>query len=267
MGEVLGRRHSIIRRLRELRRDRELRDREGVMVAEGLRLAEEALAAGASAELAVVSPRLDALPGGRQLRERVVQAGIPVQETADEVLNGVQDARSAQPILLVVRRTDASSAAVGEERGGPPLVVVAHGIQDPGNLGAMVRTADAAGATAFFTCGGGADPYHPRTVRATMGSVFRLPPRGIPADDALRELRSLGVVILGTDASTGTPYDRFDLKQPIAFCLGGEGGGLPREFLSRTDAIVRIPLHEQVDSLSVSAAAAVLLFEAARQRR
>jgi TrmH family RNA methyltransferase len=263
---MLGRNHPVLRRLRVLRRNRGARDHEGVLVAEGLHLAEEALTSGAVIELAVTSPRIDRVAGGADLVRRLEERGIRIERTLDPVLGSVQDARSAQPLVLVVRRAEASWDRIWRERQGPPLVLVACGVQDPGNLGSMLRSADAAGATAFLALDG-ADLFHPRTVRATMGSLFRIPARAVDDDSLFVELRRHQVVTVGTAASGEVDYDRFDLRRPVALFLGAEGAGLPPRRLAQMAATVRIPMHLGVESLSVSAAAAVVLFEAASQRR
>ena len=267
VSEPAGRRHPVIRRLRELRRDRALRDREGVLVAEGVHLVREALAADAAVELFLLSPRLREREEGRELEARILASGRPCFETADTVLEQLQDARSAQPVLALAHRPAPQPDAGFAPPGATPLLVVACGVQDPGNLGAILRSADAAGASACYACGESADPYHPRTVRASMGSIFRMP---IARDDpsTLRErLRSAGIPAAAAVPHEGEPYDAADLAGPLALFLGSEGSGLPPELRSSMDLSLRIPMRDGVESLSVAAAAAVLLFEASRQRR
>jgi TrmH family RNA methyltransferase len=182
-------------------------------------------------------------------------------------MDSLQDARSPQPVMLVVRRAAASVASVLAGRGGVPLVVIAWGVQDPGNLGGIVRSADAAGATGLIATGGSADLYHPRTVRATMGSIFRLPLTDGEGDDILDRVAAAGLVTIGAVPRGGTPYDAIDWRAPSALLLGGEGAGLPGELEARSGVRVGVPMRHGVESLSVGAAAAVLLFEAARSRR
>jgi len=265
--QTFGRQHPTIRRLRALRRDPLLRRDESVFIAEGVHLAQTALACSADVELVVVSPRLGATAEGRELLAEIQARGLDWAETTDAVLDSVQDARSAQPVLCLVRRP-AWTADAGLETGdGVPLVVVAAGIQDPGNLGAIVRTADAAGATACFVFEGSCDPFHPRAVRATMGAVFRLPVIQDSPETLFERLRGRGLRLIGTEAGRGSDYDRCDLTGPLAILLGSEGAGLPDPLRDALDESVRVPMREGVESLSVGAAAAVVLFEAARQRR
>ena len=264
---VASRSNPAWKRLRALRRDPRRRDALGVFLAEGVHLAEEALRARAPIEMAVVSSGLHRLPGGPDVMRRLEEAGTEVLETTERVLESLQEARSPQPILLVVRRVARDLDSVLEGRPGVPLAVVAHGVQDPGNLGAILRTADAAGATCFLAAGESADLYHPRTVRATMGSIFRLPCARTEDDRLPSVLRARAWKLVGTDAAASVPHDGLDLCGPIALFFGREGSGLPADLGSQLDVTVRIAMHPGVNSLSVGAAAAVLLYEASRQRR
>jgi TrmH family RNA methyltransferase len=264
---MLSRTHPLARRLRALRGDADLRDAEGVFVAEGVHLATEALAAGAVIEAAVVSPRLSESSEGRDLARRLQEAGILAHVSSEATLDGLQDTRSPQPIVLIVRREPVSLDAVLTGRGGTPLLVVACGVQEPGNLGALLRTADAAAATGFLATPGSAGLTHPRAVRASMGAIFRLPAVEARIDAVLEAVHSRQFTVLGADARGAVDYETADWGGPVALFLGGEGAGLPREAEAALDLRVAIPMARGVESLSVNAAAAVLLFTAARKRR
>lgn len=264
---MLSRTHPIARRLRALRGDAALREAEGVFVAEGIHLAMDALAAGAVIEAAVVSPRLAESAEGRDLARRLQEAGILADVTSEATLDGLQDARSPQPVVLIVRREPVSLDAVLTGRGGTPLLVIACGVQEPGNLGALLRTADAAAATGFLTTPGSAGLTHPRAVRASMGAIFRLPAVEAALDRVLEDVHSRRFTVVGADARGAVDYDSVNWGGPVALLLGGEGAGLPPQARARLDLRVAVPMAPGVESLSVNAAAAVLLFEAARQRR
>lgn len=264
---MLGRHHALTRRLRALRRDAALRRAEQVLVAEGLHLVEEALGSGVAIELIVVSAGLEASDEGRRLLASAERRGVPVHEVAEQVMDSLQDARSPQPVLGLVRWPVSTLSSVLEGLAADGLVVVVHGVQDPGNLGSLLRTADAAGAGALVAARGGADLTHPRTVRASTGSIFRLPSVMAESEEILRELRARGFRTVGSSPSSSTPYDAEPWSGPLALFVGGEGAGLPAGLLAGLDASVSIPMREGVESLSVGAAAAVLLFEAARRRR
>ena len=245
-----------MKRLRALRDDPARRRDEGVFVAEGIHLAEEALRAGVPIETAIVAPSLD----DRRLREALARRAARFEEGPDDLVASLQDARGAQPVLLIV-----GSAPI-PRREGPDLLAVAVGVQDPGNLGALARSADAAGATELIACGG-ADLHHPRAVRATMGAIFRLPCSRGAWEEVSATLAAAGTVRVGADPGGAEDYSRFDWNRPVALVLGGEGAGLSRIPREDLDATVRVPMHAGAESLSVAAAAAVLLFEAARARR
>ena len=264
---MISRNHSVARRLRALRVEPALRAAEGVLVAEGIHLAQEALASKASIELGVVSPRLRQTAEGTALAARLREAGVELHEAGEATLDALQDARSPQPIVLVVRRASWSVDGVIVGRGGLPMVVVACGVQDPGNLGALMRTAEAAGATGFLATSGSADLAHPRAVRATMGAIFRLPAADGEIEAILDRALAAGLRLVGAEARGATAYDACDWTGRLALLLGGEGAGLPDAAKRRLAARVTIPMAPGVESLSVGAAAAVLLFEAARARR
>jgi TrmH family RNA methyltransferase len=264
---LISRSHKAARRLRDLRRDPSLRAAEGVLVAEGRHVALEALASGASIEMAVVSPRLRETAEGAGIEARLKAAGVEMYETSDGILDALQDAKTAQPVVIVVRQQVLAPATVMKPAGAAPLVVVACGIQDPGNLGSIMRTAEAAGATGFAAGSGGADVFHPRTVRATMGAIFRLPVAHAPLTAIVEAARDAGLRLVGAESRAATSYEDFDWTQPVALLVGAEGAGLPGEAHAHLDAHVAIPMAPGVESLSVSAAAAVVLFEAARVRR
>jgi len=246
-----------------MRGDPSLRRAEAVLIAEGLHLAHEALTSGVEIELVVVAPELEGLAEGRRILSSIDDRSLECVETSASVLGSLQDARTPQPILMLVKRP---RWATDEALAAAPLVVVTQGVQDPGNLGSLVRTADAAGAAACFVGEGCADPYHPRAVRATMGSIFRLPLFPEPGARTIGRLRQRNVRLVGTDPRDGVDYHRAVLTGAAALFFGGEGGGLAESWRAAMDFWVRVPMRAGVESLSVGAAASVLLFEAARQR-
>lgn len=263
---MLGRNHPLTRRLRALRRDGGLRREEQVLIAEGVHLTEEALAAGAAVDSIVVAQGLDRMTEGRGLVTAARERGIPIHEVAPRLMEALQDARSPQPVLSIVRWSRPSVAAVLRDAGREPLIVVAHRVQDPGNLGSLLRTADAAGATALLVVEPAADLSHPRTVRATMGSIFRLPAAAGTLEEIREALLRAGVRTVGSSPSASASYFEENWRGALALFLGGEGAGLPPALLAGLDATVGIPMRAGVESLSVGAAAAVLLFEAKRRR-
>lgn len=261
----IGRKHPAVSRLRALRRSAAVRRAEGVFVAEGLHAVAEALDGGARLECAVVAPALGASAEGRALLGRLrAAADLELLEADDALMQTLQDARSAQPALAVALRPPAPAPAAVFGPGGTGAAIVLDGVQDPGNVGAVLRTAEAAGAGPLWACGG-ADPYHPRAVRASQGSVFRLPPGEGDAAETIDALRAAGATVLGADAEQGEPLWTLDWPARLALALGGEGGGLSPAVRARVDRFVRVPMRPPVESLSVGIAAAAILFERARR--
>jgi RNA methyltransferase, TrmH family len=148
-----------------------------------------------------------------------------------------------------------------------PLVIVMVGIQDPGNVGALLRSAKALGATGAVACRGTAHPYSPKAMRASAGSALRLPVcAGMEPEKAFERLREAGLRVYAASVSSGVAPAEADLRGPCALLIGNEAAGLPPALEHGADARLRIPLAEGVDSLNAAVAGAVLLYEAARQR-
>jgi RNA methyltransferase, TrmH family len=246
---------------------------------EGPKLIEEAIRAGLEAEALLVS---DA--GEREL-EGVLRAasetepGIPrsgILRTTDKLFAGVAGTETPQGVAGLFRAREwgfedvlrGPATREGAFRGEPALVVVMAGVQDPGNVGTIVRSAEAFGATGAVAARGTADPWSPKALRASAGSALRLPVlRGVALAVLLAQLKMAGLKIFATKAASEAREIRQDLTQPCAIFIGNEGAGLPAEVPSAADGTIAIPMSEQVESLNAGIAAAVVLYEAARQRR
>jgi TrmH family RNA methyltransferase len=183
----------------------------------------------------------------------------------DAVLGSISEAEASQGLLALARRPVFTEEALLR---GRPLLLVAVGIQNPGNVGALLRAAEAAGASGAYMAGGCADTFSWKALRGSMGSAFRLPHLRRPgARETLLRLKERGVASVAAVSSGGTPYDQVDLARPVALVVGNEGAGLGEDLLEAVSARASIPMRGGVESLNVAVAAGVLLFEAARQRR
>jgi TrmH family RNA methyltransferase len=145
-------------------------------------------------------------------------------------------------------------------------VIVAAGIQDPGNLGTMLRSAEALGSAGVLATEGTVSPFNSKSVRASAGSLFRVPVVQIAADHAIQQLRQRGFRIVGTTSHGGTPLPHASLQGPVAVFVGNEGSGLPRNLLRQMDETVEIPHTTRVESLNAGVATGIVLYEIARQR-
>lgn len=236
-----------VQRLRRLLSRREERRSEGVLVVEGAVLIREAADAGWEIESQFVAP--DAEP---------LDVGGDVLLLASGVMERVASTESPQPVIAIVRRRSVDSGIVDSA----DFLVVADGVSDPGNLGTMMRSAEASGADALVVTPGTVDHTNPKVVRASAGSIFRLPVLEM-ADVA--ELAAAGFVPVGTTSHGATSYTDLDMTRRIALVLGNEPRGLSAD--AHVAEWVTIPLEGQVESLNVAMACAVLCFEVARQRR
>jgi TrmH family RNA methyltransferase len=256
-----SRKNPLYRRLRALKEraaDREL------CLLEGPRLVLEALAAGVSVVEAAAAPRAEASRAGPAALAGLRQRGVPVRAMATDLVASLSETETSQGLVAIARRPRFPEGAIF---GGTPLVLVADGVQNPGNLGALVRTAEAAGATGAILAAGCADPFSWKALRGSMGSAFRLPvARGGDAGREIEALLARGLRVVATAADGELRYDAADLRGPVAVVVGSEGRGLSPAALERSSSRVRIPLAGAVESLNVAAAAALVLFEAARQR-
>jgi TrmH family RNA methyltransferase len=232
---------------------------------EGVRLLHDALDAGVRIREGAVSPRILQTPKGREILQTLAAKGAEVRVVDDRLLSSISEVETSQGLVALAERPAFTTAHVFR---GTPLVLVAVGIQNPGNLGGLLRTAEAAGATGALLTEGTVDPFSWKALRGSMGSAFRLPHlRDLSIRSALALLKAQGVSTVAAYATASVRYDEADLRGPAAFLFGNEGAGLPAEVLQAADQRVGIPMQGSVESLNVSVAAGILLFETARQRR
>jgi TrmH family RNA methyltransferase len=259
---IRSRSNPLMRRLRALKNGGAS---ENLMLIEGMRLVEEALRAGVAIVELAVSTRIGQSDRFHSFLHSIEVYGIATRWLDDSLFVALSEVETSQGVLAIARRPTFVEDALYREC---PLILVAAAIQNPGNVGALLRVAEAAGATGVYLTAGSADPFSWKALRGAMGSAFRLPcVCALDAEAVSARLRAHGVASVAAVASGGTPYDRVDLRRPLALWLGNEGAGLPDALVGRMDEHVTVPMAPQVESLNVAVAAGLLLFEAARQRR
>jgi TrmH family RNA methyltransferase len=250
-----------IKQARALSRRKE-RDASGLCVVEGIFHVGEALAAAemsrAAVEYLLYAPERLVSDFGRSLVARAAAMGIPVYETAAGVLAAVADKDNPQGILAVARprrtRLDELDAAAC------PWLVALIAPQDPGNVGAILRTIDAVGASGLLLLDGGVDALHPAAVRAGMGAVFHKPIVSAPFDDFLVWARAGGYRLIATSARGRDNYRAAGYAPPLVLLLGSEREGLSAAQIAAGDELVRLPMHGRITSLNLAVAAGVLLY-------
>lgn len=256
--------NPLIKRLRALEADRALREREGLYLAWGLHLAHEARVARVPVAQALVGDTLHQSVEGASVLGALESAATPIVLVSSRVLDSIAPGASDQGILLIVPRPCADLPRLLATH--PTLILTAHGVQDPGNLGSIIRSARGFGSNAVIVLRGSTDPFGSRAVRAAMGASFTLPIVETTASEALEALLGAGLAIVATDPAGERTPSEIDLAAPTAIVVGNEGAGLPATILKAASARVRIPMAAGVESLNVHAAAVTLLYEVARQR-
>lgn len=240
---------------------RALRERDRRFLVEGVQATREALAAGALERL-FVTEEGDA--GVEELAVRAEDEGIPVVRVSERVAAHLTSAVTPQGIVGVAGFVDVNLADVPRPIG---IVPVLCSVRDPGNAGTILRSAEAAGADAVVFGGSSVDVYNAKTVRASAGSLFHVPVvREAEVAGVVEALRADGVQILAAAATGEESVYEADFSSPTVFLLGNEAWGLPPEIMTLADGTIRVPIRGSAESLNLAAAAALLLFEAARQR-
>jgi len=229
---------------------------------EGPNLLEEALRAGLHVPCVFVAQGseslLDVLP---------LPAETEVLLVPRDLLDSALSTETPQPVAALVELPEWTWADILATRPkAAPLLIILASLQDPGNLGTILRSAEAFGATGVLSLPGTVSAWNPKAVRASAGSVFRLPLLSVTADDSFAHLHQAGVKIWTTAVHGAEPAGRIDLSQPVAIVIGNEGNGVPDELAAQADGALTIPCPGPVESLNAAIAASILLYEASRQR-
>ena len=227
---------------------------------EGMRIVEEAVRSGLRFRAVLFSE------SGRPRAERLMpQMGAHVDTLVlpDALFATVVPSETPQGVAALVRMKVWSLADVLERAQFGPVIAVA-GVQDPGNLGTILRSAEAFGAAGVLLGEGTVSVYNSKVVRGSAGSVFRVAAAKVKLAEVVDELKMRGIRLLATSSHKGVPLPDADLQKPLAFFIGGEGAGVPRDLLAKVDQVVAIPHAPQVESLNAGVAASIVLYEVAR---
>ena len=248
-----------VKELVQLQKKAKYRNQAGVFIAEGSRMVLE-------------TPKEDIQQlyisesyfskGGQELDEN----GFEFEILSDSVFAYVSDTKTPQGILAIVKRKNYKLEDIISHEN--PHLMVLDNLQDPGNLGTIFRTAEAAGVTGIVLSKDCVDIYNPKVIRSTMGAIYRMP--FVYVEDileALKKIKEKGITTYAAHLKGKNSYDKEDYKSACAFLIGNEGNGLRDEVSDMADTWIRIPMEGQAESLNAAVAAAVLMFEAARQRR
>ncbi|MBI2833633.1 MAG: RNA methyltransferase [Acidobacteria bacterium] len=262
---ISSRRNPLVDAFRALKKHRGA-DEDRILV-DGAHLLADACAAGLRIDVAALSARAlhEDDPDTGRLRDALLAAGGHVVAVTDAVLEVISPVTTPSGFVAIARRPRPRLEDFFRPR--PSLVVILVGVQDPGNVGATIRAAEAGHATGVITAGRSADPYGWKALRAAMGSAFRLPVLSFPdLPGVLESVRKHGVRVVATSPRDGVSVHAADLTAPLAFLIGGEGSGLDDRVIASADGLVSIPMRAPVESLNTAVAAALFVYEASRQR-
>jgi TrmH family RNA methyltransferase len=265
MRTITSRQNPVVRAFRDTADHPDMAGRR--LLLDGMHLVRDAHAAGIPLEHVVVTRRhLEERADEAAFLRDLERQGTDVITVGDTVMSAVSPVRSPSGIVALAVREPINVEAICTATRA--LVVVAVGIQDPGNLGALLRAAEAGGATGVIVCGASAHPFSWKALRGSMGSALRVPTAVLgEVADALGRLQRAGVQTVATTPRTGAAPSSIDWSQRTAVFLGAEGTGLPGDVIDGCDAHVSIPMEAPVESLNVAVATALLVYEARRQRR
>src|SRR5215208_4645896 len=261
--QIISRDNSLLRQVRAVR-DGKIDE---LIFIEGLRLCEEAYRSDLAIEAVVVSEELLRKERAAGVIEELSRVSKRVGSVSEKLLESVSYTKTPQGIIVLAHRPAASEERLTASLNTRPLLVVLHQINNPVNVGAIIRTAEAAGATGIITTKKTSDPFSPKSLRGAMGSAFRLPIwSGLSFTETIEWCRRRGIVTACADAKATSSYTEIEWTGPCALVLGPESEGFTPEELGGADRSVSIPMKGAAESLNVSVAAGILLFEAARQR-
>lgn len=248
--------NTSIRHIQKLLKKRDLRQQEGVFVVEGFRSFKEV--PGERLVKAYISET-----AARSEQYAVVKA-LPHEIVSDAVMAALSDTKNAQGFLAVVRQNRETEITYKKDG----LYLLLDHLQDPGNLGTILRMCEAAGVTNLIMSDDTVDVYNPKVVRATMGTIFRVPFVYVKdLSETIQELRRTGIAVYGASLEQSVDYAGLDYRDAAAFVIGNEANGLSEKTIKACTGCVHIPMQGAVESLNAAVAASVLIFEAYRQKR
>lgn len=263
MNLITSSQNPVIKEAKALK-EKKSREEKRLFFIEGLRFVEEALKEDAEIKNVILSEKFLQIKGADLLLDKIEKAGLNTSYVTNKLFGEITDTENPQGVMAVVGMRDAGIEAVIKEKS---FVLVLDSLQDPGNMGTIIRTADAAGVTGIILSKGCVDVYNPKVLRSTMGSIFHLP---LYFADSLVEaisfLKSRGIRILASHLKGEANYFQLNLTDSLAVVVGNEAKGIGEETVQLADSLVKIPMPGRAESLNASVAAGLLLYEVVRQR-
>ena len=240
------------------------RDAQGLYFIEGIRFVSDAIDNGQTIVKVIISDKLESLNGGGQLIERVTAACDDCSLVPEKLFKEISDTQTPQGILAVLKKSEFVFDTVIRQGNS---VVILDSLQDPGNVGTIIRTADAAGVSAVILTKGSVDLFSPKVIRSTMGSVFHIPIfEGLFINEAIGLLKEAGYKVIASHLDGKNNYYDEDLIGKSAIIVGNEANGISNETAELADRLVKIPMPGKAESLNASVAASIMIYEIVRQK-
>ncbi len=233
---------------------------------EGLRSVKESIISHAEIEYFLYSDSLFETKGGKDLFSLIDKNYENVYNITDKLLKEISDTQNPQGIIAVVRFNKNSLNEALKERNN--FLILLDRVQDPGNMGTIIRTADALGANGILITSGCVDPYNPKTIRATMGSIFHIPLIHYDnVDEVLLDLKKRNIEVISTGLESSRPCYEIDFTKDFVLVIGNEASGISERVQELSDTIVKIPMQGRAESLNAAIASGIVMYEASRQRQ
>ncbi len=233
---------------------------------EGLRIVEECIKHDGNIEYLIYSKEIYSATGASELLDHIKTKGYAVYEVPDQLFNKIATTESPQGILAVVNMKNMTLDQLEFKNDGKMFFVILDRIQDPGNMGTIIRTAESAKVDAVIITKGSVDPYSSKTLRATMGAIFHLPIIQCNNDDWVGYLKENKVKLIAADLDTDKTYIDIDYNNNIGIIIGNEANGIDEKVLAKADEKVIIPILGKIESLNASVAAGILIYKAAEKK-
>ena len=263
MKYISSAQNPVIKEVKALKQ-KKYREETGMFFIEGIRFVEEALKEDISIDKVLVSESLSDVNGGKEILEKVNARGCEVFLLPHKLFMEVSDTTNPQGILAVLQEQKYKIEDIHDNRN---FFIILEGIQDPGNMGTIIRTADAVGATGVVLSKGCVDIYNPKVLRSTMGSVFHVPicfSENI--FETLKDMKSRGIKVCASHLEGNCDYFDMDISDNIAVVIGNEANGISRQMKDYADILVKIPMVGKAESLNASVAAGILMYEVLRKK-
>jgi RNA methyltransferase, TrmH family len=263
MIAITSNQNPLIKEVKMLK-ERKHREDKKLYFIEGIRFVDEAIKENTEIVKVFVSQKLEEINGGKEFLLKIEALNVESYLLTEKLFKEIADTENPQGVLALIRIKTCRIEDLSFNKG---FLVILDTIQDPGNMGTIIRTADAAGAAGVIISKGSVDIYNPKVLRATMGSIFHVPICFFDnMADLIAGLRKRRIKVFAAHLNGNSNYFEQDMRESVAFVIGNEANGISGETALLTDKLVKIPMPGRAESLNASIAAALLMFEAVRQR-